>query len=242
MSNNFITDNINTIINGDCLDVMKQLPDKCIDLVLTSPPYNLGNNHHTGNNRFNPYEDNMPESEYQLWQIQVLNEFSRILKEEGNIFYNHKNRIKNGFTISPLEWIFKTNLKLKQEIVWETGSQNFDKIRFYPFTERIYWLSDFNTKINNSENLTDIWTKEKIGVVGTNNEHKRVFPLKLAEKILNVSSNKNDLVLDCFSGSGTTAIACHNLNRNFICIEKDKDYYNASVERLNNAKAQMRLF
>ena len=60
--------------------------------------------------------------------------------------------------------------------------------------------------------------------------------------ILNDYSNENDLILDCFSGSGTTAIACHNLKRNFICIEKDIDYYNASVERLRNAQAQLRLF
>lgn len=50
------------------------------------------------------------------------------------------------------------------------------------------------------------------------------------------------VTLDCFSGSGTTAIACHNLNRNFICIEKDEDYHKASVERLENARAQMKLF
>jgi site-specific DNA-methyltransferase (adenine-specific) len=60
--------------------------------------------------------------------------------------------------------------------------------------------------------------------------------------ILNDYSNPNDLILDCFSGSGTTAIASHNLNRRFICIEKDYDYWKASVERLENAKSQLNLF
>ena len=55
-------------------------------------------------------------------------------------------------------------------------------------------------------------------------------------------SKEGELILDCFSGSGTTAIACHNLNRNFICIEKDYDYWKASVERLKNAQAQQKLF
>lgn len=55
-------------------------------------------------------------------------------------------------------------------------------------------------------------------------------------------SNENDLILDCFSGSGTTAIACHNLKRRFICIEKDFEYWQASCERLKNAQAQLKLF
>lgn len=55
-------------------------------------------------------------------------------------------------------------------------------------------------------------------------------------------TNEGDLVLDCFSGSGTTAIACHNLKRRFICIEKDKEYYEKSVERLKVEQAQLQLF
>ena len=57
-----------------------------------------------------------------------------------------------------------------------------------------------------------------------------------------MGSNENDLVLDCFSGSGTTAIACHNLKRRFICIEKDFDYWKASVKRLEDAKKQLSIF
>ena len=72
--------------------------------------------------------------------------------------------------------------------------------------------------------------------------HPTQKPLKLFEMILNDYSNENDLILDCFSGSGTTAIACHNLKRRFICIERDTDYYNASVERLKDAQSQLKLF
>ena len=72
--------------------------------------------------------------------------------------------------------------------------------------------------------------------------HPTQKPLKLFEMILRDYSNENDLILDCFSGSGTTAIACHNLKRRFICIEKDKDYYEKSIERLRIAQAQLRLF
>ena len=72
--------------------------------------------------------------------------------------------------------------------------------------------------------------------------HPTQKPLKLIQMILNDYSNENDLILDCFSGSGTTAIACHNLKRRFICIEKDFEYWQASCERLKNAQAQLRLF
>ena len=72
--------------------------------------------------------------------------------------------------------------------------------------------------------------------------HPTQKPLKLFEMILNDYSNENDLILDCFSGSGTTAIACHNLKRRFICIEKDYDYWKASCERLKEHQSQLRLF
>ena len=75
-----------------------------------------------------------------------------------------------------------------------------------------------------------------------NRIHETQKPLKLIQMILNDYSKENELILDCFSGSGTTAIACHNLNRRFICIEKDKDYYKASVERLKDAQSQLKLF
>ena len=72
--------------------------------------------------------------------------------------------------------------------------------------------------------------------------HTTQKSLKLFENILNIHSNEKDLVLDCFSGSGTTAIACHRLKRRFICIEKDKDYYEASVKRLEDEQRQGVLF
>ena len=93
----------------------------------------------------------MPEDLYQKWQIEVLNECCRVLKQNGSMWYNHKNRIKNGVQITPYEWILKSDFIVKQEIIWENGSQNFDKIRFYPMTERVYWLAkDSKTKMFNT--------------------------------------------------------------------------------------------
>lgn len=72
--------------------------------------------------------------------------------------------------------------------------------------------------------------------------HPTIKPLGIFETLVKNSSRENDLVLDCFSGSGTTAIACHRLNRRFICIEKDKEYWEASVKRLEDERKQLSLF
>lgn len=75
-----------------------------------------------------------------------------------------------------------------------------------------------------------------------NKIHPTQKPVKLFMWLLNRETSENDLILDPFSGSGTTAIACHNLNRRFICIEKDYDYWKASCERLKEHQSQLRLF
>lgn len=98
-------------------------------------------------------------------------------------------------------------------------------------------------KGNPKYNLNNFSNVLKMQHIQHDNEtHPHQKGLYLIEKIIQHSSNKDDLILDCFSGSGTTAVACHNQKRNFVCIEKDKKYFTASVERLNIARSQMRLF
>ena len=227
-------DFINKIILGDCLDVMKDIPDSSIDLIITLPPYNLGNYHHTGDKRHKAYDDNLPENEYQCWQILILDECFRILKDCGSLIYNHKNRIRNGVQITPYEWILKTKFVVKQEIIWFNRSQNFDKIRFYPMTERVYWLAKSSkTKLFNAINHHDLFTKEEWKSVGTNKQHTRAFPERLVSDFL-LCFPEAKIILDPFIGSGTTAIVCKNLGRNFIGIEKDKKYYKLALERIFN--------
>ncbi len=152
------------IICADCLSILPLLPDKSVDLVLTSPPFNLGNNHHTGNIHHNPYNDDLPESDYQLQQIDILNKLYLTIKDEGSCWYQHKNRIKNGLMITPYEWLLKTKWLMKQEVNWFNGSQNFDKCRFYPMTERLYWLVQRDdTILCNILNLHDDWHIEPEG-------------------------------------------------------------------------------
>ena len=221
---------------GDCLEVLKQIPCDSVDLIITSPPYNLGKTHHTGNNRFksySEYNDDMPERLYQTWQTEVLRECFRVLKPTGSLFYNHKNRIKNGVQITPYEWLLKTDFVIKQEIVWQNGSQNFDKIRFYPMTERVYWLAKSpDTKMYNAINHHDIFTRAEWQPVKTQGEHKRAYPVKMCEDIISCFEDAKT-IFDPFMGSGTTGEASLKLGRDFIGIELDEGYFKIAENRIN---------
>lgn len=232
----------NTIQNIDCLELLKQLPSEIIDLTITSPPYNLGVKHHTGNNVFAAYDeyvDDIPEEQYQQQQIKVLNEIYRATKQGGSLMYNHKNRIKNGKQITPYEWLLKTDWTLKQEIVWFNRSQNFDKCRFYPMTERIYWLSkgtdtNFINLINQHDLIKD--TAE-----GTDKEHKRAFPIKLAQRFI-ICFPDAELIFDPYMGSGTTAIASIRENRKYLGAEISSRYFELANQRIKNELTQIKLF
>ena len=232
------TDYLNRVICGDCLEVMRGIPDKSVDLVLTSPPYNLGNGHHTGNIRHRAYSDDLPENEYQNNQSKVLRELFRITKDGGSLFYNHKNRIKNGISITPYQWILDSEWLLKQELVWFNGSQNFDKIRFYPMTERVYWLVKHpDTKLNNIINHHDLFDW---AATGTSGEHTRAFPDKMATDIFNCFPD-SEIILDPFFGSGTTGVAAKLLGRNFIGIEISEKYCEIARKRIEQTLVNKRL-
>jgi modification methylase len=217
--------------NRDCVDAMKEYPDNYFDIGITSPPYNLGNNHHTGSKRFLPYDDDKPEKEYQNEQIKVLNELYRVFKNGGSLFYNHKNRIKKGKQITPYEWLLKTKWDIKQEIVWFNRSQNFDKCRFYPMTERVYWLSKgVNTNFNNNINHHDLFNWESVGTDGL---HKRAFPKQMVKDLL-MCFPRGLKVIDPYSGSGTTRIVAYELGFDFTGFELDKVYFEQGNKRFND--------
>ena len=225
---------INMIYNKDCLKGLKEIPSETIDLIITSPPYNLGNNHHTGNYKHSPYDDDMKEENYQKWQVEILNECYRVLKKDGSMMYNHKNRIKNGIQITPYEWLLKTKFTIKQEIVWINRSQNFDKVRFYPWTERVYWLAKSpKTTLNNSLNKHDVFDWNEWEPEGAESKDKRAFPLQMALDLIEVFP-ESKLILDPFMGSGTTAIAAKISNKNFIGFETKEEYVDLAYKKLGN--------
>ena len=231
--NKFITDNINTIINGDCLDVMRQLPDKCIDLVLTDPPYGMKYKRHIQNPKF----DKIINDENLIWLPELCENIQRISKENAHIYM-----FCSWHNIDIFKQVLQQYFHFKNLLIWNKQTQGMGDLRtdFGCGYELICFCT--NTK-NNMKTLNGKRDNNIINIKNDINDiHPTQKPTAIIQYLCQKSSNENDLILDCFSGSGTTAIACHNLNRNFICIEKDVDYYKASVERLNNAKAQLKLF
>ena len=217
-----IKDIENRIIHADCMDILKQLPDKCIDLVLTDPPY--GKQYARGKNGWGVC-DNRPDLKDVKWDnetpsIEIFNEIVRVSKNQivfGGNYFTDKLPVSNCW------------------IVWDKIGGNINKSVFADL--ELAWTS-FNKVCKKYTSVSMEFIKDDKSY----RLHPTQKPLKLFEMILRDYSNENDLILDCFSGSGTTAIACHNLKRRFICIEKDYDYWKASVERLENAQAQLKLF
>lgn len=215
---------LNHIYNEDCLITMSRIPDEFVDFTITSPPYNLGNTHHTGNKRHQPYDDNLPEGEYQRWQIEVLEEIYRITKPTGSLIYNHKNRIRKGVSITPYIWLLQTSWIIKQGIVWFNRSQNFDKIRFYPMTERLYWLAKSpETKLFNAISHHDLFDAKEWKAEGTSKNHTRSFPLKMVQDMLLCFPDAK-VIYDPFMGSGTVAVASILSGRNYIGSEISSEY------------------
>ena len=235
---------INKIVNADCLDILKQLPDKCIDLVLTDPPYLIKNTRAGGKSNF-------------AKSIQGMNDE---IKKAG---------IVDGVSLDFCKEIIRLQEKINAYI-WCNKEQILDYLNFFVTENKcsydiLCWQKENAMPTFNNKYLTDkeyclyfrkggycqpdrYENAKTIFVEPINIKDKKMFghptikPLKIFETLIRNSSKENDLVLDCFSGSGTTAIACHNLKRRFICIEKDKDYYEASVKRLEDAKKQLTLF
>jgi modification methylase len=236
---------LNKIYNVDVLDGLKQLDDESIDLIITSPPYNkVGLNGMQKGLKWNktidynddPNNDNMLEEDYQNWQVEILKECYRVLKKDGSMFYNHKNRIHEGEIITPYQWIFKSPFKIRQEIIWDRGSgQNVNRCRYIPTTELIFWL--VKSKRPRFDRGRDTLFKNEVWrfrfEVGT--EHPAPFPIELPNNIIPcVSKGERITVLDPFMGSGTVAISAIANGCDYIGFEKFKKYVDMANEKLKS--------
>ena len=242
---------INKIVCGDCLETMRQMPEKCVDLVVTSPPYNLKNS--TGNgmnpctksgkwagaalqNGYANYDDNMPIDEYNEWQHECLKEMWRLLKDDGAIFYNHKWRVQAGLLQDRSEIV--KGFPVRQIIIWRRkGGINFNPGYFLPTYEVIYLIAKPKFKLLPKANAVgDVWefTQEM------KNGHPAPFPVALIDRI--ISSTNAQVVLDPFMGSGTTAIAAIANKRQFIGIELSPEYCKMAEDRIAGNGLKKELF
>lgn len=228
---------INKIYEGGWLQVMNQIDNESIDLVATDAPYGIN---------------------YKKWdkllESNLVNELYRVLIHHGQVL------IFAGWSnVSYVIECFNSHFILKNWIVWDRIKGRGAKTNLVSTREDILWfIKDeknftFNkvsstilkkTKGMGQKNgnpyraLSNVWTdispivpwsKEKV-------DHPTQKPVKLMERIVNVWSNPDDTVLDCFIGSGTTAIACMNVGRNFIGIEKEEKYVKIARDRIKKNK------
>lgn len=242
-------DFINKIICGDVIGVMKKIPDGAVDLVITSPPYNIKNS--TGNGLkdgrggkwanaglqkgYSHYNDCMPHAEYVKWQRDCLNEMMRVIPENGAIFYNHKWRVQAGLLQDRQDIV--EGFPVRQIIIWKRkGGFNFNTGYFLPTYEVIYLIAKSKFKLKPKANAYgDVWefTQEM------DNDHPAAFPVDLIDRIVSATNAKT--ILDPFMGSGTTAISAINFKRNFVGIDISPEYCKMARERIKNHQAQTKL-
>lgn len=235
-----------TLITGDTLEEMRKLETGSVNIVLTSPPYNLRNSTgygmrasktgtpHKGRwssaalmHGYGDYDDNMPHEEYVAWQRECLTEMMRLIPEDGAIFYNHKWRVQGGLMQDRQDIV--SGFPVRQIIIWQrSGGINFNDGYFVPTYEVIYLIVKPKFKLIPKKNgYGDVW---KIPQEKKNN-HPAPMPLALAERVM--ESVSGQVVLDPFMGSGTTGVAAQKFNKTFIGIERNSDYVKIAEERLN---------
>lgn len=239
----------NQIICGDAVEIMKKIPSNSIDIIVTSPPYNLKNS--TGNgmkdgrggkwanaalqNGYANYNDNMPHEEYVKWQRDCLSEMLRLIPDNGAIFYNHKWRVQGGLLQDRADIV--SGFPVRQIIIWKrSGGINFNAGYFLPTYEVIYLIAKPKFKLAPKANACgDVWEFAQ----EMKNGHPAPFPVKLIDRI--ISSTTAKIVLDPFMGSGTTAISAINNGIDYIGIDISPEYCDMAKNRIRKETSQLRL-
>ncbi len=239
-------DYINKIICGDCLEVMKSIPDKSVDLIITSPPYNInlrirGNNYCRRSpgesgpcNKYDGFNDSFSIEEYFKIQQIAINEMLRIAKQS---FYIIQPITGNKEALFKIIGYFSN--QIKEILIWDKkhaepaimrqvlNSEYEFIIVFDSVTARQRLFE--NAKFKRGT-LSNIFRQDKSSE--NIDGHSATFPIKLVKNILNNFSDVGSIILDPFLGSGTTAVACKQLGRKFIGIEIFKKYCEISQRRL----------
>ena len=220
---------------GDCLEVMKGIPDRSIDAIITDPPYNIArkNNFKTMGRAgidFGEWDKGFDLFSY-------IDQIPRILSKNGSVvIFNDWKNIGNI-----ARYCESKGLITKDMLRWEKANpmpRNRDR-RYITDYECAIWCTNKNAK----------WTFNRIdekyqrplfkGALTKKSEktsHPTQKPLWLMEDIIKIHTNQNDVVLDMFMGSGTTGVAAKNTNRKFIGIEQDEKYFDIAAERINNGQ------
>ena len=248
---------LNTIANGDSLEILKKIPSKSFDLVFADPPYNMQIGEklrRPDDSKVNGVDDKWDQfksfNHYDKFCKAWLIECKRILKDDGSIWVigSYHNIFRLGYHLQNLDYW------LLNDIIWRKNNPmpNFRGTRFTNAHETLIWASKnkkskytFNYQslkcLNDDLQMRSDWTlpicngKERLKKNGKK-IHSTQKPEALLHRILLATSNKNDLILDPFLGSGTTATVAKKLGRNYFGIEKEQNYFKAAEQRIKTTK------
>ena len=248
------------LYNGDCLQILPQLPEKSVDLIFADPPYNLQLKQELfrpNQTRVDGVDDKWDKfassAEYDRFSIDWLSACRRVMKDDATIWVigSYHNIFRVGKIMMDLGfWILN-------DIQWHKTNPmpNFRGVRFTNATETIIWAKKteqqkrykFNHQVmkslNGGKQMTSVWQiplctgRERIKKSDGKKAHSTQKPEEILKRIILASSHEGDLVLDPFVGSGTTCAVAKKLNRKSIGIEREAEYIQVSAQRLASIKA-----
>ncbi|MCK5176660.1 MAG: site-specific DNA-methyltransferase [Candidatus Aenigmarchaeota archaeon] len=215
------------IINGDCLEVLKKLPDGCVDLVLTDPPYGINFIPQRKESKIRLGDtaiinDEIQGEDWVKWFMPICKECFRVLKNGGVAYFF------SGFNPYYYYCLMNCGFEIKANLIWVKNNFGLG-YHFRRQYEQVLVGFKGNVPIPKKAMSDVIFEKKVRGIALLHSCQK---PERLIRLLIKQYSKEGDIVIDPFVGSGTTAITCKQLGRKCIGIELDKKYYNTIVNRL----------
>lgn len=248
------------LMQGDCLERMKEIEDERVDLTVTSPPYDSLRSYNGNNEQWGEH----------VWKA-VIQDLYRVTKDGGIVVWVVGDATikgsETGTSFKQALWSMECGFNLYDTMIWKKPNPSVPtQGRYYASFEYMFVFSkgkpkclnlsvkrknktygssysvktiigkDDNVKYSNKTNTVGQFSREhnvwEISVARKTYSHRAVFPEKLAHNHIISWSNEGDKILDPFMGSGTTGVACVKLNRNFIGIELDQEYFKIAKKRI----------
>lgn len=219
---------INQVIQGDCLEFMKTLPDKCIDLVLTDPPYGMDYQSSWRTDKYAKIEGDVDVS----WFPTFAKEIYRLLKDDSHVYI-----FCNDYAISTFrDELAKVGFTNKRTLVWVKNNHTSGDLEgdYGNKTEFVLFAHKGRKELNGKRE-TNVLSYSRAAT----ELHPTQKPTDLFQFLISKSTKEGDVVLDPYSGSCTTAIAAKELGRNYICVEKDGDYVKVCNLRISSMTKQL---
>lgn len=217
------------IKQGDCLELMKDIPDNSIDLIVTDPPYLISCKTSHRKDKQHDFCTTIANDDNKQLIIDCIKECYRVLKDDAAMYMFCSSKTVDVF--KPV--LENAGFNFKNLIVWVKNNWTAGdlKAQFGQQYEFIFLLNK-GRKVFNGKRISDVWEFPRVS--GKKQLHQNQKPIELIKKCILKHSDKNDIVLDPFLGSGTTAIACINTNRHYIGFELDEKYFEIAEKRIND--------